>query len=173
MKNESKNLEWKQTLTKEVKHEIISFLNSYKGVVEIGIDNFGKVFGVPLEFKDEFEQTLSNWIREGIYPDSKGLINYYYDKRNVLRIEISEGNNKPYYLIGKGPTSEGVFIRIGSTTRKATKEEISKFYRKHNDGHFETEVTPNQDLHFTQFLAIGDRQDFVPKMNALVFLYNG
>ncbi|CCV63782.1 Transcriptional regulator [Alteracholeplasma palmae J233] len=169
MKNESKNLEWKQTLTKEVKHEIVSFLNSSSGVIEIGIDNDGKAFGVPLELKDEFEQTISNWIREGIYPDSKGLINFYYDKRNVLRIEISEGNNKPYYLVGKGPISEGVFIRIGSTTRKATKEEISEFYRKHNDGHFETEGAPNQDLHFTQFSAISDRQDFVPKMNALGF----
>ncbi len=169
MEKESKNLEWKQTLTKEVKREIVSFLNSSSGVIEIGIDNEGEVVGVPIELKEEFEQTISNWIREGIYPDSKGLIDYYYDKRNVLRIEITEGNDKPYYLVGKGPTSEGVYIRIGSTARKATKEEISEFYRKYNDGHFETELAANQDLHFTQFLAISDRQDFVPKMNALGF----
>ncbi len=34
LKNESKNLEWKQTLTKEVKHEIVSFLNSSSGFID-------------------------------------------------------------------------------------------------------------------------------------------
>ena len=56
MKNESKNLEWKQTLIKEVKHEIVSFLNSSSGVIEIGKDNAGKVFGGA--FRIERERTL-------------------------------------------------------------------------------------------------------------------
>jgi len=38
-----------------VKHEIVSFLNSSKGTIEIGIDNSGKVFGVPIDLRDEFE----------------------------------------------------------------------------------------------------------------------
>lgn len=171
MANESMILEWKQTLTKEVKEEILSFLNSSSGVIEIGVDNAGKTIGVSLELRDEYEQTISNWIREGIFPDSKGLIYYYFDERGVLRIEINEGSNKPYYLMGKGPTPEGVYIRIGSTKRKATNEEISEFYRKHNDGMFETEVAANQDLHFTQFLSISHSQNFEPKLKALGF-YN-
>ena len=47
MKNESKNLEWKQTLTKEVKHEIPK--TTIKDVYEELKNEFGEI----VEYKQE------------------------------------------------------------------------------------------------------------------------
>ncbi|MDR2828878.1 MAG: putative DNA binding domain-containing protein [Acholeplasmatales bacterium] len=169
MKEENSKVEWKLILTKETKEEIISFLNSGDGIILVGVDDNGNEKGVAEELKDEYDQTISNWIREGIFPDTKNLIKYEYNKNNTLVISIKEGPNKPYYSVGKGPTSEGVYIRIGSTKRKATKEEIMEFFRKSSDGLYETDTSDNQNLHFTQFLEICDRQGFKPKLKTLGF----
>ncbi|MDR2822815.1 MAG: ATP-binding protein [Acholeplasmatales bacterium] len=169
---ESKKLEWKSILTKDTKEEIISFLNSHSGIIEIGVDNTGKILGVPEKLKNEYELTIGNWIRDDIYPDSKNLIDFEYNNHNILIIKISEGKNKPYYIYRKGPTTEGVYIRIGSSKRRATHEEINELFRKSSDGSFESDTSNNQKLHFTQFNSLYEKNNFKAKLKTLGFFNN-
>ena len=45
--NENENVEFKREVTDELKKEIVSFANSYGGTIYIGIEDDGKVIGVP------------------------------------------------------------------------------------------------------------------------------
>lgn len=133
----------------KLKAEIVSFLNCEGGEIYLGVNDDGKIDKFLIENKkQEWEQVISNWVVDAFSPDVKNLISTYPNEM-PFRIKISEGVNKPYfYKDGEGFNSKGVFIRIGSTKRLASFDEIQRMIRSHSSNDFESISIERNDLTF-------------------------
>lgn len=160
MYNESNKTELKIELIDNVKKEIIAFLNTDGGVIYVGVEDDGTVVGISnRQERDSLELKLSNWIQDAIYPIPSSLVNYYFNKDNVFVIEVSKGDDKPYYLKEKGPKPSGVFKRVGSSVRKANDSEILLMIMESKDYRFESDISEEQDLTFKYFIQICEEND--------------
>lgn len=153
---ESDKIEFKEEMTKTMNKEIVSFLNSHGGKIYIGIKNDGTVVGVPEEKRDSYDLQLAGIVSDGIKPSARDFVSFYYDKRNVLVIEIKEGNKKPYYLSDKGPKPSGVYLRYGRSSRPADDSEILTMIKESSGYIWEKEVSPIQNLHFKKLQIMAD-----------------
>ena len=87
---------------------------------------------------------MSNWLVNAFTPDVTNLI-FIYPNELPFRIKIEEGPNKPYfYRNGDGFNSKGVYIRVGTTKRLASFDEIQRMIRQHKSNDFES-ISISQD----------------------------
>ena len=149
---EDEHTELKRELIDAVKSEIIAFLNSDGGTIYVGVEDDGSIIGIKDDSsKDKMDLKLGNWIQEAFFPKPSGLIQYYFNKDDVLVIEISKGTNKPYYLRDKGPKPSGVYIRVGRSKRKANDDEILRMIMESHSYSYEDDISDEQDLTFKSF----------------------
>ncbi len=149
---ENNKIEYKQEVPKkpkDLKAEIVSFLNSDGGTILLGVGDNGKLLEDKVKYYKEWEETLSNWISNAFEPNVNHLIDIYPNER-PFKIEVKSGTDKPYfYKDGEGFNSKGVYIRVGSTKRLASFEEVQRLIYKSRANNFERLVSLNQDLTFT------------------------
>ncbi|MEI3535324.1 MAG: RNA-binding domain-containing protein [Bacilli bacterium] len=146
---ESKEVELKISFVNDLDKEIISFLNSNDGTIYIGVDDNGNVIGINSDrTKDDINLKIGNIISDAIYPNPRDFIDFKYNEENVLVIKIKKGNKRPYYLKDKGPKSSGTYIRVGSSKRPATEEEILSMIMDTRKYSYEKEESEEQNLHF-------------------------
>ena len=108
---------------------IVAFANGAGGELILGVsDDDRKIIGInePLLL----EEKISSLIYDSIYP----AISPYISILNVqgselLIVRILPGSNKPYYIKSMG-IEKGVYVRIGSTNRRATPEIIDELRRQ-------------------------------------------
>ena len=158
IKDENITIEYKREFKDEIINEIIAFLNTNGGIIYVGINDDKSVNKAFLNAsKKEIELKLSNWIETIISPSVFGLVNYKFTETGVLIVNVLEGHKKPYYLKGKGPKPVGVYKRIGSTTRKASEEEIMIMLLDSRNYVYENEISENQKLTF-KYLITGFKE---------------
>ncbi len=58
---ESDRIELKRELIKDLDKEIIAFLNAHGGTIYIGVDDDGKVLGIPQELKDSYDEKFQQF----------------------------------------------------------------------------------------------------------------
>lgn len=155
--SEGYNIEYKEDIPKkanQLKAEIVSFLNSNTGgTIYLGVNDDG----LPISFTTEedknkkykeWEETLSNWLANGFRPEVTGLI-LVDPNSNPFKISVSAGSNKPYYYTdGEGMNSKGVYIRNGSTKRRASDSEIRRMMNRHIANSFDGEKIEKHSLNF-------------------------
>ena len=149
---ETNRIEYKQQLTDDFEQEVIAFLN-YKegGIIYIGIDNNGKSIGV--DNIDLIQLQVKDRIKNNIQPSTLGLFDVsveIIDSKEVIKIVISSGTEKPYYLRKKGRTPEGCYIRIGSSKERMTFDMIDEMYARRVKNSLKEIESPRQDLTFRQ-----------------------
>lgn len=145
-KFESEKTELKQKFTDGLYKEIVAFANTDGGTIYIGVDDDGNSVG--LENVDQEYVKITNGIRDAIRPDVTMFIRYILEDEAVIRIEVSEGTNKPYYLQSKGIKPTGVFVRQGASSAPATSEQIRKMIKESDGDVYEEMRSPIQDLTF-------------------------
>lgn len=147
---ESATVELKRTLEEDMKAEIIAFLNSYiGGTIYVGVDDDGSIYEFTDKEMDDNQSKIINWIRdEAIYPNCSQFINMSYNEDNILAIQITPGNKKPYYLKSKGLKSSGTYIRYGHNKSQASQEEIARMIIESDGISYEGEISSEQDLTF-------------------------
>lgn len=152
--NEGYNIEYKESVPKKpssLKAEIVSFLNSDTGgTIYLGANDDG----VPVEFPNkskqykEWEELLSNWVATAFRPEVTGLI-MVDPNCTPFKISVSAGTNKPYYYTdGEGMNWKGVYIRNGSSKRRASDSEIQRMMNRHIANSFDSEKIERNDLTF-------------------------
>ena len=146
MPAETENVEYKVQFTDELYKEIIAFANTAGGVVYVGADNEGNPVGLA-DIDQEYTR-ITNGIRDAILPDVTMFVRYELLENNVVRITVSEGAGKPYYLKGKGLKPNGVFVRQGPSSVPASPEAIRQMIRNSDGDVFEEMRSLNQDLTF-------------------------
>lgn len=67
-----------------------------------------------------------------------------------MRVVISSGTEKPYYLRRKGRTPEGCYIRVGSSKERMTERMIDDMYARRIKNTLKEIDSPRQELTFNQ-----------------------
>lgn len=143
---ETENIEFKSQFTEEIYKEVIAFANTDGGIVYVGIDNDGNVIG--LADVDQEYTRITNGIRDAIMPDVTMFVRFTIQDNKVVRIAVSEGANKPYYLKGKGLKPSGVYVRQGTSSVPASPEQIRRMIKESDGDMFEEMRSMEQSLSF-------------------------
>jgi len=146
MNFETENIEFKSQFTEEIYKEVIAFANTDGGMVYVGIDNDGNAVG--LTDVDKEYSRITNGIRDAIMPDVTMFVHFFIQENKVVRITVSEGSNKPYYLKGKGLKPSGVYVRQGASSVSASPEQIRQMIKNSDGDTFEEMRSIKQDLTF-------------------------
>ncbi|MGI6326772.1 MAG: RNA-binding domain-containing protein [Saccharofermentanales bacterium] len=127
---ESETVELKAKYTDTFVRELVSFLNAEGGIIYIGIQNDGTVIGV-----DNIDNTLKNisdCITDQIEPSPRGEVIseiIHEENRSIIAVNVKKGF-KPLYCIKKyGFSSKGCLVRIGTTCKEMSSEEIQFRYK--------------------------------------------
>ena len=114
--------------------EVVAFSNVKGGKIFIGVENDGTMSGLSVA---DCEEWVMNICRTLVRP---AIIPYYEEiqideKIRVAVIHIDMGYSKPYYLArGERRT---YYIRVGSTSREATREELSRLFQISGAYHYD------------------------------------
>ena len=152
MQSETNRIENKEQLNEEFEQEVIAFLN-YKegGIIYVGINKNGQIVGV--ENNDLTQLQIKDRIKNNIQPSTLGLFDVTVetiDNKEVIKVIISSGTEKPYYLRKKGRTPEGCYIRIGSSKERMTERMIEEMFARRIKNSLKEIESPRQDLTFRQ-----------------------
>ena len=142
-------LEFKRQVSDTIVKEVVAFANTNGGTIIIGYDDDGKILGLDNP-KQELDK-LNNKLHDSIEPDVSFLLSERIEKqedKEVIILEVLKGTNKPYYIKSKGMTSDGVYIRVGSTCQPATSYSIRDMIIDSSDINFEKNISSNQELTF-------------------------
>lgn len=149
---ETNRIENKEQLNEDFEQEVIAFLN-YKdgGIIYVGVRKDGQVIGV--QDIDLMQLQIKDRIKNNIQPSTLGLFDVIVetiDDKDVIKVVISSGTEKPYYLRKKGRTPEGCYIRIGSSKERMTFDMIDEMYARRVKNSLKEIESPRQDLTFRQ-----------------------
>lgn len=119
-RHEGKTLEFKRDLSSPdgILKTLVAFANTAGGTVVIGVEDGSKnVRGVPdvLASEEKLASLVSDSIRPRLVPDIEVVP---WRNLNVLAVQVYPSNTRPHYMQRLGP-EDGVFIRLGSTNRRA------------------------------------------------------
>ncbi|WP_110953750.1 RNA-binding domain-containing protein [Anaerosinus massiliensis] len=146
---ESETVELKEIYTSDLKKEIVAFANTNGGTIYIGVRDNGEIMGV--EHADIVMQQISNSLRDSIRPDVSMFTHIALlqeDKKFLIKLTVSQGTKKPYYLSDKGLKPAGVYVRSGTTSAPASEDAIRMMIKITDGDAFETNRSLVQELTF-------------------------
>ena len=126
---ESEKMELKSKFTDAVCKEIVAFLNADGGDLVIGVNDNGTVAGITN--LDETSKKVSDVITDQIEPVPHSLVTMetvYIEDKPVLIVHIRKGIQPIYCQKKYGYSSSGCVVRIGTTCKNMTQEEIDTRY---------------------------------------------
>ncbi len=111
--------------------EMVAFANTLGGIILVGVADNGALTGIT--HWAEIEQRVINTARHSVVPAlSPAIEPIVLEGKLICVITIEKGATKPYQ------TLDGKFLlRIGSTNRQATKEELSRLFQAAGLVHFD------------------------------------
>ena len=128
--DEDNKIELKEVVADSVPKEIVSFLNTDGGNIYIGIKKNREVVGI--KNIDDTMRIISAIITDKISPRCVSFVKQYHEElkgKDIIRIEIKKGD-KLYYIKKYGMSENGCFIRIGSSCKSLTPDEIQDRFIK-------------------------------------------
>lgn len=143
--------------------EIVAFANFKGGKVILGVDDDGSISGVQ---RADMEEWVMNICATHVHPR---IIPYYEEVRlenkRVVIVSVDMGISKPYVVRHSG--REDIFIRIGSTSRLATREEQARLFQ--SGGILHVEVLPVPRAAFGA-LDVRRLQDYFGRVRSIAIL---
>jgi ATP-dependent DNA helicase RecG len=124
---ETEQIELKEIFVTEIKKEVVAFANSDGGTIYIGVSYDGQFVG--LDDSDFTMQQASNAIRDGISPDVTLFTQLSFvgeEGKTAVKITVSRGTKRPYYLRDKGMKPSGVYVRQGTSSVPASEDAIRR-----------------------------------------------
>jgi ATP-dependent DNA helicase RecG len=130
---ESRHLEFKSVLPvfSQLIKTCVAFANGVGGKIIVGVeDSTRKIIGINDEIRnklyDEFPNSLYDSTSPGLIPE---IYEKNYGSENVIIIEIPNVLKKPVFIKKEG-IPKGVYLRAGSSTRRANEEHIEELVRE-------------------------------------------
>jgi len=149
---ENKNIEYKQKVTPELEKEVVAFLNSNEGgVIYIGIDKNGIPVGV--NDADQEQLIIKDRLKNNILPSCMGLFDLVLEQKeakDIIKIIVAGGYEKPYYVKKYGLSEKGAFIRVGSAAEPMPTRQIEQLFSKRIRNSIGNMKSPKQTLQFQQ-----------------------
>ena len=128
---ETEKVELKQKFADSLPKEIVSFLNTDGGTVYIGINDDGSVCGI--EKLDDSLKKVADILETQILPDCRPYVELgtkYIENKHIIEIKIQKGLGL-YYIKKYGRSAQGCFLRVGTTCRSMTEEQINSIHNKY------------------------------------------
>ena len=127
---EGKTLEFKRDLSapEGALKTIIAFANTAGGTLLVGVeDRSGHVRGVsePLDLEERLASLISDQVAPRLMPEIEILP---WRRTQVLAVRVYPSPRRPHYLKRAGPDG-GVYVRVGSTNRRADRELVEELRR--------------------------------------------
>lgn len=154
---EGKTLEFKQDLSSpdRLLRTVVAFANTSGGILIIGVqDRTGRVLGIadPLAEEERLANLLSDGVAPTLVPDVEVVP---WRKAHVLALQIHPSPLRPHYVRRLGPDS-GVFVRVGSTNRRADEALIEELRRYVRNEAFDERAMPELSPEAIDFRAASE-----------------
>lgn len=150
--SETNRIEYKRELTDSLEKEVIAFLNYHEGgIIYLGLDDTGSVVGI--KDCDNIQLKIKDRLKNNIQPSIMGLfdiIHQIQDGKDIIKITIASGTEKPYYLKRQGMSERGCFVRIGSASEPMPIRMIEELFARRTRNSMGKIKAPRQDLSFEQ-----------------------
>ena len=123
--------------------EVVAMANFQGGKVLLGVEDDGTISGIQ---RVDLEEWVMNVFQSRIHP----MILPFYeivrldDEKAVAVISFPQGISKPYVVRDRG--REDVYIRVGSTSRIATREQQMRLFELGGMLHTEVMPVPRTDI---------------------------
>jgi predicted HTH transcriptional regulator len=156
-KPEGKTLEYKRDLSSPdgLLKTLVAFANTAGGILAIGIeDGTRRVIGVPnvLATEERLASMIADSIGPRLVPDIEVVP---WRKTQVLVVQVYPSAARPHYLIRLGPEA-GVFVRLGSTNRRADPAQIDEMRRFGQLESFDEQPIPEMSSEALDFRAASE-----------------
>ena len=154
MSRETNRIECKREFNSDVdiEKEVIAFLNYHEGgLIYIGIDKYGKVLGVTDIDSDMLK--IKDRIKNNISPSAMGLFDIIAEARDgkdLIKVIVASGSEKPYFKKKYGMTERGCFIRTGTAAEPMPQAMIDKLFASRTRNSIGKIKSHRQDLTFEQ-----------------------
>lgn len=145
MNNENERIEYKREFIDDIAKEVIAFANTDGGEIYVGVNDDGTP--APLENTDDTYTRITNSVRDSVAPDVTMFTKYSLNN-GVIKVNVSEGSSKPYYLKSKGLKPSGVYIRQGASSVQASPEQIRRMIKLSDRDSYEEMRSLEQELTF-------------------------
>jgi ATP-dependent DNA helicase RecG len=131
---------------------VIAFLNYREGgQLFVGIDKNGTIPGIVDPDGDQLK--IKDRLKHNISPSCMGLFDVVAEQKegkNIIRIIVASGSEKPYFLRKFGMTEKGCFIHIGSASEPMQQKMIDDLFSKRTRNSISKIKSNRQDLSFEQ-----------------------
>ena len=149
---ETNRIEYKRELSDGLEKEVIAFLNYREGgIIYIGIDKEGNTYGLADADGDQLK--IKDRLKNNIRPSALGLFDIVSEERdgkNILKVIVASGPEKPYHLKKYGMSEKGCFIRLGSAAEPMPQKMIDELFAKRTRNSISKIKAGRQDLSFRQ-----------------------
>ena len=149
---ETNRIEYKRELSDGLEKEVIAFLNYREGgIIYIGIDKEGNTFGLADADGDQLK--IKDRLKNNIRRSALGLfdiVSEERDEKNILKIIVASGPEKPYHLKKYGMSEKGCFMRLGSAAEPMPQKMIDELFAKRTRNSISKIKAGRQDLSFSQ-----------------------
>ncbi len=173
---EGKTLEFKRDLSSltPILKTLVAFSNTSGGTMIIGVEDTGAVVGVTNVLREE--ERLSNAIADSIRPIMTPEIDLVsHDGKTLLLVRVPHWRG-PFYLRSEGP-QDGVYVRLGSTNRRAGPELLAELQRSLSGLSFDqmpcadvaaSDLDPERIEHFFKTIGRQVSQEHLETLGVLV-----
>lgn len=142
---ESSGVEFKRDdiRPEQLAKEVVAMANFQGGMVLLGVEDDGRISGIR---RENLEEWVMNVFQSKIHP----MILPFYeevridDDKKVAVISFPIGISKPYVVRHNG--KEDIYIRVGSTSKLATREQQMRLFELGGLLHTETLPIPQTDI---------------------------
>ncbi len=160
---ESETLELKERYTDVICKEVVSFLNTSGGTIVIGVKDDGTIVGV--DKIDETFKKISDIITTQIEPNPQDEVSSeirFEDGKTLIVVNVSRGIKHIYCQKKYGFSSVGCTIRVGTTCREMTPEQIRiRYESKFIDSEYMLKKRASQqDLTFKELKIYYSEKDY-------------
>ncbi|MDR1163450.1 MAG: putative DNA binding domain-containing protein [Candidatus Accumulibacter sp.] len=161
---ENNRTEFKRKLNDHFERSVVSFFN-YPGGGEIiiGVDDDGTTCGI--DDTDKVQLQIVDRIRNNIRPQTLGLFDVVQgqiDERDIIRVIVSCGQQRPYYVRKFGMSEQGCFMRVGSSSQPMSEQMIEELIAKRSLITLQSTVSPRQNLMFKQLCIYYEEKSLEP-----------
>lgn len=149
---EGKTLEFKRDLSSSqgVLKTIVAFANTAGGTLLVGVEDKSRhVRGVrePLDLEERLANLISDSVVPRLVPELEVLP---WRRTQVLAVRVYPSPSRPHYLKREG-LEGGVYVRVGSTNRRADRELIEELGRFARGEAFDEQPMPDLDSEALDF----------------------
>ncbi len=151
---ENQNIEFKQEYVPDIRKEVMGFANADGGTIYVGIRKDGVVLGI--DDPDGVMLQIVNSLKASLSPDIMPFVKVNtveIEGKQVVKIDVTTGIYRPYYLRENGMKPGGVYVRKGSSTQPMTEEGIREMILQNSGRSFELCRSMDQELTFQTFFA--------------------